>query len=783
MPVGDVAEGVVSHSIVDAQLAQLACQPVMAVEVDLQPARQPRRHTHMAQPQILVHEVEVVMQALAVIRYQIRLAGLLVVPRLVGRAGLHGRENADQPRLLTPAGQNLFHPVFLPEVPLADELDLDSRFGRHLLRVLANPVAERLGELRIVEYPIFLSYRNDVIPGKADLRQRAENQHPVPTAQHSGDLGGVTLRQQFNAHSGIITRPVWFRLRRVRYPNKHAEYPGGIFSVKRQFWAAVIAATTFAGVANAQLSWTAGASSTGYEQAIAYGGGVFVAVGPAPQFAVSSDGLNWTPTATNPSIWWTGVTYGNGTFVAVGTNGFATSSDGTNWNFTTPPNNTEWNGVAYGNGIFVTVAFDGISHSVATSTDGVAWTVQTAAAANQWVSITYGSGLFVAVAQSGSGNRVMTSPDGVTWTSRTSAANLNWASVTYGNGLFVAVAQDGVTNSVMTSPDGITWTLRTAAASAQWYSVAYGAGLFAAVAQDGITNSVMTSSDGVTWTIGPAATADQWQCIAFGNGIFVAGSTSGDTMAAAPPTSATTYTFTGPSGGTLNSGSNNFAVTPNGQYTGTITVTPSGGGLSTATVLTFNASSAAQMFTITPTAVGPVTLTPSNNGSLTDASVLMYSTPPGAPTLTSVTAGSHQISVAFIAPGSTGGSAIIGFTATCGSSAVSGSASPIIVTSLTNGAAYTCTVTASNTNGTSAASSASSSVTPTAPATGYSLTGPSGGSLNTASTNFTVTPNGLYTGTITITPSGGTLSTPVVLTFSNSATRRRLPLHQRAWGR
>ena len=540
--------------------------------------------------------------------------------------------------------------------------------------------------------------------------------------------------------------------------------------MKRQFWAAVIAATTFAGVANAQLSWTAGSSSAGYEQAIAYGGGVFVAVGPAPQFAVSSDGLNWTPTATNPSIWWTGVTYGNGTFVAVGTNGFATSSDGTNWSFTTPPNNTEWNGVAYGNGIFVTVAFDGISHSVATSTDGVAWTVQTAAAANQWVSITYGSGLFVAVAQSGSGNRVMTSPDGVTWTSRTSAANLNWASVTYGNGLFVAVAQDGVTNSVMTSPDGITWTLRTAAASAQWYSVAYGAGLFAAVAQDGITNSVMTSSDGVTWTIGPAATADQWQCIAFGNGIFVAGSTSGDTMAAAPPTSATTYTFTGPSGGTLNSGSNNFAVTPNGQYTGTITVTPSGGGLSTATVLTFNASSAAQMFTITPTAVGPVTLTPSNNGSLTDASVLMYSTPPGAPTLTSVTAGSHQISVAFTAPGSTGGSAIIGFTATCGSSAVSGSASPIIVTSLTNGAAYTCTVTASNTNGTSAASSASSSVTPTAPATGYSLTGPSGGSLNTASTNFTVTPNGLYTGTITITPSGGTLSTPVVLTFSNSAT-------------
>src|ERR1700742_959849 len=30
----------------------------------------------------------------------------------------HGRENADQPPLLPPTGQNLFHTVFLPEVPL-----------------------------------------------------------------------------------------------------------------------------------------------------------------------------------------------------------------------------------------------------------------------------------------------------------------------------------------------------------------------------------------------------------------------------------------------------------------------------------------------------------------------------------------------------------------------------------------------------------------------------------------------------------------------------------------
>ena len=118
------------------------------------------------------------------------------MPWLVGRAWLHGGENADQSCLLTSACQNLFCPVFLPEVPLADELDLDSSLGRHLLRVLANLVAEWLGELRVVEYPdLPLVQKRCHARRKADLRQRAKNQHPVPTAQHSGNLRSVTFRQ------------------------------------------------------------------------------------------------------------------------------------------------------------------------------------------------------------------------------------------------------------------------------------------------------------------------------------------------------------------------------------------------------------------------------------------------------------------------------------------------------------------------------------------------------------------------------------------------------------
>ncbi len=54
LPVRDVGEGVVGHSIVDAEFAQLTGQPVVIVEANLQTAGQPRRNPHMAQTQILV---------------------------------------------------------------------------------------------------------------------------------------------------------------------------------------------------------------------------------------------------------------------------------------------------------------------------------------------------------------------------------------------------------------------------------------------------------------------------------------------------------------------------------------------------------------------------------------------------------------------------------------------------------------------------------------------------------------------------------------------------------
>jgi titin len=91
-------------------------------------------------------------------------------------------------------------------------------------------------------------------------------------------------------------------------------------------------------------------------------------------------------------------------------------------------------------------------------------------------------------------------------------------------------------------------------------------------------------------------------------------------------------------------------------------------------------------------------------------------TVPGAPTGASAVGGVGTARVSFTAPGSNGGSAVTHYDVSCTSSnggvsgAAGGSSSPVMVTGLSSGKLYSCTVTATNSAGTGSASSSSNSV-------------------------------------------------------------------------
>ena len=87
---------------------------------------------------------------------------------------------------------------------------------------------------------------------------------------------------------------------------------------------------------------------------------------------------------------------------------------------------------------------------------------------------------------------------------------------------------------------------------------------------------------------------------------------------------------------------------------------------------------------------------------------------PDAPTIGTATGGNASASVTFTAPSNVGGGAITSYTVISSPGGITGTgaSSPVTVSGLTNGTAYTFTVVATNAYGTGPASAASNSVTP-----------------------------------------------------------------------
>ena len=230
---------------------------------------------------------------------------------------------------------------------------------------------------------------------------------------------------------------------------------------------------------------------------------------------------NWRWANSLPaSIAWKDVAYGAGLYVAVGTDAsIATSPDAVTWTMRRMSYaNMALNSVTFNNGLFVAVGMGtptAINAAlIMTSTDGITWTINTTIATSlsaQLMDVVYGGGTWIIAGSTG--NRILTSPDGLNWTIGADLGR-NYFRGAYGAGRFVYTAGN---NSVGYSTDGITWTFvpvtGTAGGSTPYIGdVAFTNGKFVAIGWNSNFNGVAYySTDGATWTASAAFPANTAQ--------------------------------------------------------------------------------------------------------------------------------------------------------------------------------------------------------------------------------------------------------------------------------
>lgn len=184
-------------------------------------------------------------------------------------------------------------------------------------------------------------------------------------------------------------------------------------------------------------------------------------------WAVSPDGITWTTlTSGIPARSYSGLCYGNGTFLAVD---LSTSNIIINTDFGVSTGN-DWTDiiVPFGGGATDCEFLDGKfwvlrSDEIWSATDPLGtWTrvLLTTGGGRPFRGIAHGNGKFVAL-HSGLPNDVADSPDGINWTLRATTGRAPNRLPAFGNGVFVAFDSAGVSPAILKSVDGITWTQST----------------------------------------------------------------------------------------------------------------------------------------------------------------------------------------------------------------------------------------------------------------------------------------------------------------------------------
>jgi hypothetical protein len=302
--------------------------------------------------------------------------------------------------------------------------------------------------------------------------------------------------------------------------------------------------------------WTERTSGTSNAiNAVAYGNGLWVAVGDSGTILTSPDGVTWTARVSGTTNPLRDVIFAQGKFVACANVGFLESTDGITWSavpFTGPY--TTWR-IAYANNTWVALAANA-GNAVWTSEDFETWTVRLlpVGVGENFIckDIVFGNGVWVVVGSDDYNvGRIYTSANLTDWslTSNGLLSTTAHYSVGFGDGEFVAgwqAEEFGTPPRVRVSPDGYTWTTRVLGGGVGGiiFGVGHGNGMWVAVGQRGTAPMLYTSQDAITWTERslPIGAPNMLNNAAYAQNLWLVGGSGGAILTAGtfvPPTAAT----------------------------------------------------------------------------------------------------------------------------------------------------------------------------------------------------------------------------------------------------
>jgi hypothetical protein len=261
-------------------------------------------------------------------------------------------------------------------------------------------------------------------------------------------------------------------------------------------------------------------------KAVIYDGSRFVACGMDYDFGqsgweqtiyTSSDGTSWTErydsdSGSSSNVRLTDLAYGNGVYVAIGSGGtMVRSSDSINWSPVTYGSSETLDAISYGDGVFVAVGDGGnlTPHLILTSPDGLTWTDQSAGTslyAGYWVvAVAYCNDRFLAGGWNS--EALYSTNQGQSFVSELTGS-YDLTVFSYGNGIYFAAGRD-IANAYadinLVSLDGVNWSELSTADQDDRNAAVFFNGTFITVGDNGSiwqSDAVSASSGGfATWQL------------------------------------------------------------------------------------------------------------------------------------------------------------------------------------------------------------------------------------------------------------------------------------------